>query len=137
MTKPKLMDLLREQIRLKHYSIRTEKTYSYWTKQYVYYFNKKHPAEMGSDEINKFLSHLASEKKVAASTQNQALNALLFLYRNVLNMEIEIGDKFVRAKRSKHIPVVLTKEEVNNVLSNLHGVYACIKQQQTWNKKSA
>jgi len=61
MTKPKLLDLLREQIRLKHYSIRTEKTYSYWTKQYVYYFNKKYPTEMGSDEINKFLSHLTSE----------------------------------------------------------------------------
>ena len=78
---------------------------------------------MTNNEINKFLSHLASEKHVSSSTQNQALNAILFLYRNVLDMEIEIGNKFVRAKRSKHIPVVFTKEEVENVISNLHGVY--------------
>jgi len=123
MTKPKLLDRVREQIRLRHYSIRTEKTYIYWIKQYIYYHQKRHPAEMGSDEINKFLSHLASEKHVAASTQNQALNSILFLYRNVLDMKIEIGDKFVRAKRTKHIPVVFTKEEAKNVLSNLQGNY--------------
>ena len=73
---------------------------------------------MGSNEINNFLSYLASEKHVASSTQNQALNAILFLYRNVLDMEIEIGEKFVRAKRSKHIPVVFTKEEIEK---SFHG----------------
>ena len=123
MTKLKLLDQVREQIKLRHYSHRTEKTYILWIKKYIYYHQKRHPAEMGSDEINQFLSHLASEKHVAASTQNQALNAILFLYRNVLDMKIEIGNKFVRAKRTKHIPVVFTKEEAKNVLSNLQGNY--------------
>ena len=78
---------------------------------------------MGSQEINQFLSFLACEKKVAASTQNQTLNAILFLYRYVLDMEIEIGDKFVRAKKTKHIPAVFTKQETEDVLSNLKGTY--------------
>ena len=96
MSKPKLLEQVNEQIRLRHYGHRTEKTYILWIKKYIYYHQKRHSAEMSSSEINNFLSYLASEKHVAASTQNQALNAILFLYRNVLDMEIEIGEKFVR-----------------------------------------
>lgn len=117
MVKSKLLEKVSEQIKIRHYSRRTEKTYLTWIKKYIYYHQKRHPATMGSQEINQFLSFLACEKKVAASTQNQALNAILFLYRYVLDMEIEIGDKFVRAKKTKHVPAVFTKQETKDVLS--------------------
>ncbi len=123
MVKSKLLEKVSEQIKIRHYSRRTEKTYLTWIKKYIYYHQKRHPATMGSHEINQFLSFLACEKKVAASTQNQALNAILFLYRCVLDMEIEIGDKFVRAKKTKHIPAVFTKQETKDVLSNLKSTY--------------
>lgn len=124
MTKQKkLLEQFHDQILLRHYSRRTENSYVHWIKEYIYYFNKKHPAEMGKNEVTEFLSYLASEKRVSASTQNQALNAILFLYRKVLSIEIEVGNKMTRAKRSKHIPVVFTKEETRLILSNLKGVY--------------
>lgn len=91
MTKPKkLLEQVHDQIKLRHYSRRTEDSYIHWIKDYIYFFQKKHPAEMGKKEINDFLSYLATEKHVSASTQNQALSALLFLYRYVLSMEIEL-----------------------------------------------
>src|SRR5438552_7613274 len=86
--KPKLLDQVRETIRRKHYSIRTEEAYVDWIKRYIFFHNKRHPAEMAEPEIEQFLNHLAVQKKVAASTQNQALSALVFLYREVLDKEI-------------------------------------------------
>ena len=114
----KLLEQVHDQIQLRHYSHRTEESYIHWIKEYIYYFDKKHPVEMGKNEINGFLSYLATERHVSASTQNQALGALLFLYRYVLNMEVELGNSIVRAKRSKHIPVVFTKEEARLIISN-------------------
>ena len=108
----KLLDVVCETIRLKHYSYRTEQTYLDWIKRYLLYHNKKHPRDMGTEEIKAFLTHLAIDKNVAAATQNQALKAILFLYREVLTMEMgDIGD-YLRAKCPKRLPTVLIKEEV-------------------------
>jgi len=112
MAEKKLLDQLRDIIRTKHLSIRTEKTYVQWAKRFILYHNKTHPAKMGAAQINQYLTFLAVERNVAASTQNQALNALIFMYRHLLNRQISsIGD-FIRAKRSKRIPLVLTKDEM-------------------------
>lgn len=111
--KPKLLDQVRQAIRTRHYSPRTEETYVGWLKRFIFFHNKRHPAEMGEQEIARFLSSLASESHVSASTQNQALNAILFLYREVLRKEIGYVNGVVRAKRPRRLPVVLTKEEVN------------------------
>ncbi len=121
MQKPRLLDQVRELCRVRHYSPRTEKAYIHWIKRYIYYHNKKHPKDMGAAEINAFLSYLATFRKVAASTQNQALNALVFLYSQV--MKIDPGDfgDVVRAKKPKRLPVVLSRGEVAAVLENLHG----------------
>lgn len=120
--KPKLLDQVRIIIRAKHYSIRTEQAYVNWIKKFILFNNKKHPKEMGSGEINHYLSHLANNHNVAASTQNQALCALLFLYKEVLSKEIgDIGD-VIRAKKPKRLPVVLTPEEVKLVINQLSGV---------------
>lgn len=105
----KLLDQVREAIRLKHYSPRTEKTYIYWIKRYIFFHNVRHPAEMGAAEVEAFLTHLAVKENVAASTQNQALSALLFLYREVLRQELDHTIDAVRAKRPKRLPTVLTK----------------------------
>ena len=117
----KLLDHVRDAIRLKHYSYRTEQTYVGWIRRYIIFHDKKHPKEMGTDEVEAFLTHLAVDGRVAASTQNQALSALLFLYRNVLHQELGQLDT-VRAKRSKYLPTVLTKAEVRSVLQNVSGV---------------
>lgn len=118
----KLLDVVRETIRLKHYSYRTEQTYLDWMKRYLLFHDKKHPHEMGAEEIRAFLSHLAVERKVAAATQNQALNAILFLYREVLTIDLgNIGD-YLRAKRPKRLPTVLAKAEVQSVIKHLSGV---------------
>ena len=123
-SKPKkLLDPLRDAIRIKHYSYSTEKTYVHWAKRYILFHNKRHPAEMGSPEIEAFLSHLAQEANVSASTQNQAFNALLFLYRNVLQIELAIPIHALRAKRAQHLPTVLSKTEVNQVLSGMQGLH--------------
>lgn len=123
-TRPrKLLDQVRDQIRIKHYSYRTEQTYVYWIRRYILFHNKRHPAEMGGAELEAFLTHLAVVDKVAASTQNQALNAVLFLYRQVLKQELGIEINAVRAKRSRYLPTVLTPEEVKTVLHQLSGVY--------------
>ena len=121
MQKPRLLDQVREVCRVRHYSPRTEKAYIHWIKRYILYHNKRHPNEMGAAEINAFLSWLATSQKVAAATQNQAMNALVFLYHQVLKIDPgEFGD-VVRAKRSRRLPVVLSRAEVQTVLSNLHG----------------
>jgi site-specific recombinase XerD len=118
---PKLLDQVRAAIRVRHYSIRTEHAYVDWIKRFIYFHGKRHPKDMGAPEINAFLSHLASDLNVAASTQNQALSAILFLYRAVLGTEPgEIGE-VVRAKKPVRVPVVLSVEEVGAVLSHLKG----------------
>ncbi len=123
-SKPKkLLDQLRDAIRIKHYSYSTEKTYVHWAKRYILFHNKRHPAEMGSPEIEAFLSHLAQEANVSASTQNQAFNALLFLYRNVLQIELATPIHAMRAKRAQRLPTVLSKTEVNQVLSGMQGLH--------------
>src|SRR5262252_1796976 len=120
--KPRLLDRVREAIRARHYSRRTEKTYVAWIRRYIFFHGKRHPAELGAREITEFLSALAVKDKVAASTQNQALSALLFLYRAVLAQDVPWLDDLVRAKRPERLPVVLTRDEVRAVLDRLHGV---------------
>jgi integron integrase len=124
MSKKKLLDQVREQIRVRHYSMKTESTYISWIKRYIFFHHKKHPIEMGKEEIEAFLTHLAVERKVSATTQNQAFNAILFLYTQVLGVPLKDQNiQALRAQQRIHIPVVLTKEEVGRVISNLNGVY--------------
>jgi integron integrase len=118
---PKLLDRLREALRSRHYSRRTVQTYRMWVKRFIYFHNVRHPDEMGESEINAFLTHLAVKERVAASTQNQALSALLFLYRHVLGRKIGDLGEVIRARKPKRMPVVMTREEVKAVLSNLTG----------------
>lgn len=120
-TAPRLLERVRRVIRSRHYSPKTEKTYVSWIRRYVLYHGKRHPAEMGPEEIRAFLSHLASEKRVSASTQNQALSALLFLYRDVLNAEIGWVDGIKPAQPSQRLPVVLNRDEVAVLLRHLGG----------------
>lgn len=120
--RPKLLDQVRQAIGKHHYSDRTEKAYVHWIKRFIFFHNKRHPLEMAEPEIAQFLSSLATEGHVSASTQNQALNALLFLYHEVLNKKIGLVDGVERAKRSQRVPVVLTKEEVKNVINHMSGV---------------
>jgi integron integrase len=119
---PRLLDRVRAAIRLRHYSRRTEKAYVGWVRRYVLFHGKRHPAGMGQGEVSRFLSHLAVAGKVSASTQNQALSALLFLYSEVLGHDIGWLDDIVRAKRPARFPVVLTREEVRAVIARLDGV---------------
>ena len=119
--KPKLLDQVRAAIRIRHYSIRTEEAYVRWIKRFVLFHGKRHPSEMREAEINEFLTHLAVNNHVSASTQNQALSALLFLYREVLDQEIGWLDGVVQAKKPERLPVVLTKQEVEAVLNFLDG----------------
>ena len=119
--KPKLLDQLREALRVRHYSLRTEQTYCLWVKRVIFFHHVRHPAEMAEPEINAFLTYLAVKEKVSASTQNQALSALLFLYRHVFGREIgELGE-VIRARKTKRLPVVMTREEAKAVLSHLRG----------------
>jgi len=120
----KLLDVVSEKLRIKHYSYQTEKTYIGWIKRYIFFHNKKYPKEMGKDEIEAFLTSLAVTNKVSASTQNQAFNALLFLYEQVLGISFkEQNIQAVRAKQREHIPVVLTQEEVKSILYHMSGIY--------------
>lgn len=121
--KPRLLDQLRDRIRLKHYSIRTENTYIDWVKRYILFHNKRHPADMGAPEIEQFLSHLAIERNVSASTQNQALAALLFLYKEILAINLPWLKELTRAKRTQRLPVVLTRSEVDRVIAQLEGTH--------------
>ncbi len=118
---PKLLDQAQAALRMKHYSIRTERVYLDWIKRYILFHHKTHPAQMGAPEVEAFLSHLAVAGKVAASTQNQAKSALLFLYREVLAIELPWLDNVTQAKTPQRLPVVLTVSEVKSVLNRLDG----------------
>ena len=120
---PKLLDQVRGKIRLKHYSIRTEQAYVDWIRRFILHFGKRHPRELGAAEVEQFLTHLAVAGNVAASTQNQAKSALLFLYREVLEAELPWLDNVERARAPKRLPVVLTRDEVHAVLSRLSGTH--------------
>ena len=119
---PKLMDLVHFACRRRHFSPKTEAAYKHWIKRFIFFHNKQHPKDLGPYEIEAFLNHLAVTERVAASTQNQALNALLFLYKQVLKMEIEHLDNLVRARRPQRLPVVLSRDEVQKVLAQLNGI---------------
>lgn len=132
--KKKLLDLVRDKIRFKHYSMSTERTYVHWIKHYIFFHNKKHPIEMGKVEIEAYLTKLATLDKVSPTTQNQAFSAILFLYKEVLGIDIsELNIQALRAQERKHIPVVLTQDEVKMVLQNIpigysllvHLMYGC------------
>ena len=119
----KLLDQYRDAIQLKQYSPRTAETYIQWVREYILYHNKRHPKEMGVDEINQFITHLVTERHVAASTQNQAISAILFLYRHVLHIQLDeslmIG---FRPQRAKNIPTILSKGEVKQIINCLQGI---------------
>lgn len=118
----KLLTRVREAMRVRHLSPRTEEAYTHWIRRYILFHRKRHPAEMGEVEINAFLTDLAVHKQVSPSTQTQALCALLFLYRTVLEREIGELEGLVRAKRRRRLPVVLTRDEVRSILSRLSGI---------------
>ncbi len=118
---PKLLDRVRERIRVKHYARSTEKTYLYWIRWYIHFHGLRHPQDMGAAEVEVFLSHLATQRDVAASTQNQAMHALLFLYREVLGLELPWLDGITRAKPSKRLPTVLTQDETRALLQHVSG----------------
>ena len=120
-SKPKLLDQVRDAIRLRHYSIRTEQVYVEWIKRFILFHKKRHPREMAEAEVRAFLTHLARVGNVAASTQNQALSALLFLYKEVLKQEIGWLGNVERAKRPPKVPVVLSQTEVRKIFSKLTG----------------
>jgi integron integrase len=117
--RPKLLDQVRQAIQTRHYSPKTKESYVHWIKRFIFFHNRRHPVEMSEKEIAQFLSSLASELHVSAATQNQALNAILFLYRDVLRKEIGYVDGVIRAKRPHRLPVVLTRQEVKSILSIL------------------
>jgi integron integrase len=118
---PKLLVRVRDALRSRHYSKRTEDSYVVWIRRYIFFHKMRHPAEMAESEVNQFLTHLAIKDKVSASTQNQALSALLFLYRYVLDRPLGQLGEVIRARKSKRLPVVLTREEVRAVLGGLRG----------------
>jgi integron integrase len=124
----KLLDQVRDVIRMKHYSYRTEESYVAWIRRFILFHNKRHPNEMGAAEVEQFLSHLAVQERVAASTQNQALSALLFLYREVLRQELDDSINSVRAKPSRYLPTVLTQAETHAVLDRMSGVPQLVAQ---------
>ncbi len=127
MQEKKLLDIVRDKMRLKHYSIKTEQSYIGWIKRYIVFHNKRHPKDMGKMEIEQFLTWQAVENRVSPSTQNQAFSAILFLYKEILGVDMsEWNIQALRAKERKHIPVVLTKEEVDRVIGNLTGIYQLI-----------
>lgn len=122
---PRLLDRLRFALRTKHYSYRTEQAYVHWVRRFILYHGKRHPNEMGGSEIEAFLTHLAVEGRVAASTQTQALCAILFLYKQLLRIDLPHFNA-VRAKRPKRLPVVLSQDEVRRLLAAVegsHGLY--------------
>lgn len=122
-TEKKLLDIVRDTIRRKHYSIRTEEAYVNWIRRFILFHGKRHPKDMGAAEVEAFLTHLATEGHVATSTQNQAFSALLFLYCEVLQRELDAPVYALRARESQHIPAVLTRDEARQVIAPLSGVY--------------
>jgi integron integrase len=118
----KLLDQVMDTIRLKHYSERTGETYVHWIKKYILFHNKRHPQEMGFPEVEAFQTHLANDQKLSASSQNQALSAVLFLYRHVLKIELHGSTNSLRANKPEHVPAVMTKDEIQRVFKHLSGV---------------
>src|SRR5689334_13582407 len=116
-TPPRLLDQMRGRLRVKHYSIRTEEAYVDWARRYILFHHKVHPSKLGVAEVEAFLTHLAVDRKVSASTQAQAASALLFLYREVLHIELPWLDRVVSAKTPQRLPVVLTEDEVRRLLA--------------------
>ena len=121
--RPRLLDTVRERLRVAHYSYRTEQQYLHWIKRFVLFHGKRHPAEMSATEVAQFLTHLAVDRQVAASTQNQALSALIFLYRQVLEIELPRLEDVARARRPVRLPVVLSQEEARRLLSFMSGQF--------------
>lgn len=126
MEKKRLLVRMRDAIRTRHYSLRTEQSYTQWVRRFILFHNKRHPENMGEKEISSFLTDLAVNRKVAASTQNQALSALLFLYKHVLDQKLDWLEDVVRAKRPRRLPVVLTQAEIGTLLDNMTGVNGLI-----------
>ncbi len=124
--KPRLLEQVRRTLRTLHYSYRTEQQYLHWLRRFILFHGKRHPSSLGPAEVEAFLTHLAVERKVSASTQNQALSAILFVYQNVLNVELPWLEGIVRAKPSQYLPVVLTPEEVRAVLERMEHPYRLI-----------
>ena len=124
--KPKLLDRVREAIRTRHYSYRTEQTYVAWIRRFIRFHEYRNPTEMGGPDIESFLTHLAVDRRVSASTQSQALAALLFLYKHVLDVDLPWLNNVVRANRPRRLPVVLSREEVDRVLGHLEPPYRLI-----------
>lgn len=120
---PRLLDAVRAEIRLRHYSFRTEKAYVDWILRFIRFHGRKHPKHMGGDEVRTFLSHLATDRQVSPATQAQALSALLFLYKRVLHIDLPWIDDVVRARRPKRLPTVLDKAEARRVIAHLRGDY--------------
>ena len=121
-----LLDRVRDRIRVKHYSLRTEEAYCDWIRRFIVFHGKRHPSELGAVDVEAFLTALAVRGKVAASTQNQAKSALLFLYREVLGFELPWLDGIQKAKAPTRLPVVLTRDEVARVIARLEGVHRLI-----------
>ncbi len=121
--KPRLLDQVRYKIRAKHYSIRTEDAYTDWIKKFIIFHKKRHPTEMGAFEIETFLTYLAVKRKCSASTQNQALSAILFLYRDVLDIHLPKLDNISRASTPARLPVVLNRSEVQHLFNNMHDIH--------------
>lgn len=121
-TPRKLLDQVGDAIRVKHYSLRTEQTYKDWIKRYILFHKKRHPNDMGAQEVQAFITHLAAQQNLSASSQNQALSAVMFLYRHVLKKEIDLPSDLIRAEKSKTLPVVLTQQEAYCVINNMKGV---------------
>ncbi len=121
---PMLLEVVRERIQAKHYSRRTEEAYTNWIKKFVFFHHKQHPRDMGAPEVEAFLTDLAVNGKVSASTQTQALSALLFLYRDVLGIDLPWMDGLVRAKPSQRVPMVLSVNEIHRLMANLEGMYS-------------
>jgi len=126
--KKKLLDKVQESLRIKHYAYKTEKQYLYWIKRFILFHNKSHPSTMGKTEIEAFLTHLATKENVAASTQNQALNAISFLYKTVLDLPFDFPLQNVHARRPKRLPTVLTRKEVFQIIDCMHDRYRLIIQ---------
>jgi integron integrase len=125
----KLLEQYSEALRNRHYSLRTEQTYLGWVRQYILYHKKRHPREMGVAEINDFITFLANQKRIAASTQNQAISAILFLYRNVLNIRLDEKALIpIRPTKPKRVPTVLSKNEAKKVIANMDGIYKFMAQ---------
>ncbi len=126
MAEPKLLDRVHIEMRTRHYSVRTEETYANWIRRFILFNGKQHPQFMGGEEIKSFINYLADKKHVSGSTQNQALNAILFLYKDILKKEIGWISEIRFAQRKKHLPVVISKNEVSLILKNLEGISAIV-----------